>query len=246
LFLAFYVDRPNQSTTTAPQTVIPGEFVPPIGSLAGRWNVQPSKDSWVGYVIGTQLANVSTPGAVEAKTTAVDGGIVLSSDGTLTAAAFNVDLRELHSEDPKRDASLAGEGLETDTYPSATFVLTEPVKIPEMPKSGGHVNMKVKGNLTLRGVTKPIELQLQGSYLRGALPLLEIVGSAPIRLSDFEIVPPDVAGVVKVDDHGELTVHLQLAHIPDEVSTNTVKPGTTVGGSRPEANGSIPGTTPKS
>ena len=241
IFLAFTRgDRLQDKTsnTLTVQTVIPGSFTPSLASLDGRWNIIGGADSWVGYSVGEKFLNVDTPSTASARTATVDGGIVLKS-GTLQGVAINVLLSDLKSDDPKRDETLRTRGLETDKFPNASFAVSEPVTLAKVPPVGEHLEVAIKGDLTLHGVTKPVAINVQVQVLAGDPLVLEIVANHPIVFADFGIDPPSVAGVVSVQDKAEINIHLHLARVPDEVATARPRGTATT---QPEA--AVPGVLP--
>jgi polyisoprenoid-binding protein YceI len=239
VFLAVTRGDKAHDTTLTPQGTIVGTDTPPLDVLAGRWQIEPGADSWVGYSVHEEILSAETPNVAEGRTLEVDGGIVLDASG-VKAAAINADMQQLKSDDPKRDESMRTEGLETDRFPKSSFLLTQPIVLSQTPPLGQHVDVKATGDLTLHGVTKSVEATLQVQLLNGSPILIEVVGTIPITFADFGIVPPDVAGTLKVEDHGEVQIHLHLARIPDEVAGNP--PPTSTGTEAPHPN--PPGTNP--
>ena len=57
-----------------------------------------------------------------------------------------------------RDGQLGRQGLETDTYPTATFVLAEPIELDAAPAEGQAIAATAVGDLTLHGVTQRVEI----------------------------------------------------------------------------------------
>lgn len=210
------VQNQSRNTLTA-QTLTPGSSVPTLDSLAGRWVIVGGADSWVGYSAGEKLLNVDTPTNAEGRTTTVDGGIVLSAGG-LQALAINAKLSDLKSDDPKRDQALRTFGLETDKCPNASFSVTDPIAIGKLPPLGQPLELTVKGDLTLHGVTKPVEFKAQVQILAGSPLVIEVVANQPITFADFGIKPTTTPNLLSVQDHGELRIHLRLARVPDDVA----------------------------
>jgi polyisoprenoid-binding protein YceI len=98
--------------------------------------------------------------------------------------------------------------LETSTYPSATFVLTEPIELGSEPAEGAIYSVVATGELTLHGVTQPVEITLEAQLTSGALV---IVGSLEIELADYDITPPATQIALSVNDHGTLELQLILS-----------------------------------
>jgi len=107
----------------------------------------------------------------------------------------------------KSDAVGRTDGLQTNTYPEATFVSTESITLPPEAATGQPVKVQAKGDLTIRGVTRrvtiPLDVRLTGG--RG-----ELVGSLSFPMRDFAINPPSVAGFVTVDPDATLEFKLLL------------------------------------
>jgi polyisoprenoid-binding protein YceI len=172
------------------------------GDLAGAWVVDGSA-SFVGYRIDEELASIGATTAV-GRTAAVEGS--LEFDGSsITAVEVVADLTQLESDDSRRDGQLRRQSLETNTYPTATFVLAEPIAIEGDPALGEAIAATAVGDLTLHGVTNRVTLALEGQYVDG---VVVVVGSTVIALADYEIDPPSAMMVVSVAD--EATMEMQL------------------------------------
>ena len=63
------------------------------------------------------------------------------------------------------------------------------------------------GDLTLHGVTRSVEIPIQGQLLDGGA--IVVVGALDVALADYEIEPPTGFAVLSIDDVG--TIELQLA-----------------------------------
>ncbi|MFP3901194.1 MAG: YceI family protein [Acidimicrobiia bacterium] len=172
------------------------------GGLDGTWTVDGSIGSfddfsgtWAGYRAREELASIGANTAV-GRTPDVTGSMEVDGD-TVTSVEVEVDLTTLESDEGLRDRALASRGLEHDRFPTATFTLAEPLTVPEGIDSGEQVGTTATGALTLHGVTRDVtvdvEAQLDGD--RAA-----VVGSAPIRLGDFDIEPPSGLSVLSVED----------------------------------------------
>ena len=150
----------------------------PSGGAAGTWNVDTSigsssdsTDSFVGYRVQEQLASIGANTAV-GRTPNVSGTLTIS--GTqLTAVTITADLTALQSDDQRRDGQLVNHGIETATFPTATFKLTAPVDLGADPTDGHEVDVTATGELTLHGQTKTVQT------CRGPLTgsIIEVVGS---------------------------------------------------------------------
>jgi polyisoprenoid-binding protein YceI len=171
----------------------------------GTWTVNPgNSQNFVGYRVTEKLfANISETEAtgrtdnVKATMT-IDGTTV--NDVTVTA-----DLRDLTSDNNFRDGRIRSEGLESDKFPEAKFVLTTPVTLSAVPTAGETVKTEASGDFTLHGVTKKVTISLEG---RWDGKQVQVVGNLPIVFSDYGITAPTAPAVASVDDHGEMELQL--------------------------------------
>ena len=177
-----------------------------LADLAGAWALAEDGESFVGYRIGETFADIGTATAVGRTS---DLSAELDFDGAqITRVVIVADLRTLRSDQSRRDQALRSRGLETDTYPTATFTLSEPIAIDEAALSGGLIEQSVRGTLELHGVANEVEIALTGQLVDG---LAVIVGSSEIALADYEIVPPTNFRVVSIEDSGTMEFQIILA-----------------------------------
>lgn len=180
--------------------------------IAGTWTVDPSvgsfddfSGSFVGYRVREELASV---GATEAVGRTPDVTGTMTVDGTaITAAEFTADVTTLRSDEGNRDRQLQRQGLETGTYPTATFTLTQPIELASVPADGTSFEATATGDLTLHGVTKAVQIPVQARLERG---VVTVVGSLPILFSDYGMSPPRAMIVLSVEDNGTMEFQLQF------------------------------------
>ena len=186
---------------------IPGADLATEGDLSGTWVVVRGENSFAGYRVRETLATFGAHTAV-GRTGEVEGR--LEFDGTaITSVEATVDLTTLTSDQGERDEALGDQALETDTFPTATFALTSPVPVGNVPSAGEAVSQTVKGALTLHGVTREIALDAEGALQSG---LLVVVASAEIAFADFGIERPVSFSVLSIEDHGTLELQLVFEH----------------------------------
>jgi polyisoprenoid-binding protein YceI len=188
---------------------------PPGSQIERHWQVQTSigsfstfTSSFVGYRVQEELAGIGGNTAV-GRTPDVTG--TMTTVGlTLTKAEFTANLASLVSDDDRRDGQLRKQSLETNKFPSATFVLTDPITLPADATPDQELTVTAHGDLTLHGETHPIQIPLRGR-LQG--DVLVIVGSVEITFADFGIQKPESFKVLSVADHGTLEVQLFLKQV---------------------------------
>jgi polyisoprenoid-binding protein YceI len=173
------------------------------GATDGAWKV--GSDSIVGYRIKEVLFGQSN--VAVGRTSDITGSITV--DGTtISAGTFTVDMTTVTSDESRRDGQFNGRIMETSTYPTATFTLTQPIDFGQVPAIGVKRTFQATGELTLHGVTKPVTFQVTGQYMGSAV---QVVGSIPITFADYAISNPSF-GPVTTEDHGILEFSLNFAH----------------------------------
>ncbi len=201
-------DSQDQQTEQTQQETMTPE-VPELTDLAGSWVLAGEGISFVGYRIGEELANIGTTTAVGRTSDVV---VSLQFDGAvITSVVIEADLRTLESDQSFRDGALRTRGIETDTYPFATFVLTEPIPIDALPIGEETFSATVQGTLDLHGVTNAVSIALEGQYVDG---LVVVVGSTEIALADYDIEPPTGFRVLSIDEVGIMEFQLVLERAP--------------------------------
>ena len=151
------------------------------------------------YVVQEQLMGVDLPNDAVGKTSRVEGRITIASNGAIVRdeSRFTIDLASLTSDRDRRDNYLRGRTLQTAQYPSAVFVPTavKNLKLP-LPRSG-KVKFELVGDLTIRGVTRPVTWTVTGKSANASL-----AGEAKtsFKFADFELEKPRVRSVLSVED----------------------------------------------
>ena len=191
---------PSPSPAEAPAGAAPGAEQ---DGLAGTWVLAPNSDSFVGYRVREELARIGATTAV-GRTKEITA--TLEFDGlAITDVRVTADLRTLRSDNNLRDGQLRTQALETNRFPTASFVLAEPIRLGAVPAEGVTMEATAVGDLTLHGVTRRVSIDLQGQRNQG---FVVIVGSLEIRFADFGIAPPRAASVLSVEDRGVMELQL--------------------------------------
>lgn len=199
-----------ESTPTTPAPAAPATTAaaPAAGAADGTWKVDRSitnaqgSGSFTGFRIDEVLVSVGKATAV-GRTPSVDGTITVSG-ATVTAAQIAADLTDITTNDSRRDSAVQ-RALATTRYPDATFVLTQPIQVGSVPADGQRITVPATGDLTIRGVTKSVTVELQ-AQLQG--DVLVVIGSAPVALADYGVTAPTAPVVASVADEG--TFEFQL------------------------------------
>jgi polyisoprenoid-binding protein YceI len=185
---------------------------PAPASIDGTWTVNASlgtgaNASFVGYRVQEQLASIGANTAV-GRTSAVSGTFDLQGT-SVTAATITADLTALKSDSAGRDGQLSRQGLQTATYPTAKFVLGQPIDLGSLPSDGQVVTATATGQLTLHGQTRTVQVPLQVTRSGG---VIAIAGSLPITFADFGIQAPTSFAVLSVAGNGTMELQLLFTH----------------------------------
>ena len=139
-------------------------------------------------------------------TQAIEGTFELNPDdldNPLGTATFTVNLAELSSNQGLRDRWLRDNGPEFNQYPTAEFVATSIENAPDSYTEGDNAEFQLLGNMTIREITQPVTFDVTATLQDGVIAGTAI---APMKLTDFDIEPPDFANTLTVQDDFEVRV----------------------------------------
>lgn len=194
------VESPTPSKLALPAVKGAPTSVAP-GPVSGTWTVGPG--SQAGYRVQEQLFGQSHTAV--GRTSKVTGGMVIS--GTeVTAADFTVDMASIRSDTRSRDAQFNGFIMDTANHPTGSFRLTRAVQLGQVPPVGRTVSVPATGDLTLRGVSRPVTFTLRAERLDGAI---DVNAEIPVTYSRWHIPNPSFA-VAKLGSTGTIEVLLHL------------------------------------
>jgi polyisoprenoid-binding protein YceI len=180
------------ATTTAPGTAT---------GLDGTWTI--GAGSQAGYRVDEVLFGQRATAV--GRTEDVTGAMSLSGT-TVTAASFRVDMATVASDEARRDGQFRGRIMEVDRYPTATFVLTEPIALGTLPADGAHLTTTATGKLTLHGATRTVTFDLQAKRTGATIA---VAGTIPVVFADYGIGNPS-GGPAQTEDEGEVEFLLTL------------------------------------
>jgi polyisoprenoid-binding protein YceI len=186
-----------------------GVFTSAGAARASTWDIDPAHSS-VGFSIRHMM--VST---VKGQFAKVKGALNLDEkDVTKSSIEVTIDVASVDTHEPKRDGHLQSpDFFDVAKYPTATFKSTKVQK-------AGSGKLKVTGDLTLHGVTKPVVLEVEGPTAAYKTPFGTTVrgvhATGKINRKDFGI------GWNKVLDNGGVLVGDEVAlDIGTELSEKT-------------------------
>jgi polyisoprenoid-binding protein YceI len=167
----------------------------------GVWRI--SSGSVAGYRIPEVLFGQKTEAV--GRTEKVTGSITIAGSN-VPAATFTVDMASVQSDDGRRDGQYRGL-VGTSQFPTSTFTLTKPIALGAAPAAGRRVTANASGDLTLRGVTKPVTVEVQAEMVDGKV---RVAGSIPVTFASFGVPNPSNSAA-SVGDTGTIELLLLLA-----------------------------------
>ncbi len=162
------------------------------------------------YRVKEQLVGVDFLNDAVGSTSAVTGTIVVMPDGKFgPQSKLVVDLKSIASDQELRDGYVRTRILETEKFPTLEFVPTGGLtaNVPS-PATAQAIGFKMVGNLTLKGVTKPVTWTVAGT-LRGAT--VAGVANTSIKFADFNLPKPSVPLLLSAEDSIALEVEFRAA-----------------------------------
>ncbi|MEK8228550.1 YceI family protein [Oerskovia sp. M15] len=87
-------------------------------------------------------------------------GTLVVTDGELVRAEVTVATASIASDSVVRDDAFR-RLLETDVFPDAVFILTEPVDLARIERRDEPLTVQARGTLTIRDVTEPVTVALE-------------------------------------------------------------------------------------
>lgn len=199
------VDGVNSAeTATYPPSATRFQVVPIDSNV--RYVVQETFFDNVSAIINAnpQTGTFTTIGT----TRAISGEIALdlSTDPpSILGGTFHVDLVTLRSGYERRDERIRVDWLESYRYPTATFTIRD-AQFTAPSAANAPQQFALSGDLTLRSVTVPVTLNASATLQDN---VIDANATAQLRMSQFNMEPPSMAGIVEVEDEFELRVRIR-------------------------------------
>jgi polyisoprenoid-binding protein YceI len=181
------------------------------GSLSGSWTIAPG--SRAGYRVREKLAFLPAMSDAVGRTSQITGRATVSASAsgvTISAASFRVAVNTLRSNESMRDQHIQTIGLQSATYPTATFVLSKALEFGSAALSGRVVRSAVTGRLEIHGTTRRVTIPVQMRFENSAILA---VGSLTFAWGLFNMSAPSVGGFVSVTSHATMEFDLRLARV---------------------------------
>jgi polyisoprenoid-binding protein YceI len=173
------------------------------GYVAGTWAIDPVH-SEVSFVVRHMMVS-----KVRGRFDKFEGTIVTAEDPLASTVTANVDLNSINTGQEQRDAHIrSADFFEVEKYPEMTFVSTGVKQ--------GEEGFILEGDLTLKGVTKPVAFNLEvNGFGPDAYGGTRVGFSAETQIgrSDFGVnfngPIPGVPGGVAVSENVTITLEIE-------------------------------------
>lgn len=183
------------------ETSVPGSSAAPIASepasagtegFEGTWT--PTTASEFGYRVDEILGGVNVTAV--GRSNEIEGALTV--EGTTASIDATVQVESIVSDDDRRDGQFRGRIMDVANFPTANFRTTEPIDFGAVPADGEQLTATAVGELTLKGVTQPVTLEVTAQASGSGIGVL---GNIPITFTDYGIDNPSNPGV-SLEDEG--------------------------------------------
>ena len=155
------------------------------------------------FTVNEKLARLELPNDAVMRTGDLSGNVYL--DGQ--ASVIEINLHSLTSDQSRRDGYVRDRMFPNN--PVAIFTVPELGPLPEPIAVGESITRQVEGQLSIRGITKPITFEVEARLDPEALFIL---GRTSFTWDELEIPPPNIPGRIQVKD--EVSVEVLLSAVP--------------------------------
>lgn len=170
----------------------PGDTGPAVAT--GIWSA--GQGSVVGYRVREKLLRLPASNDAVGRTSAVTGSFRPSGDRTdlrvEKGMRIDVEVSRLKSDEDRRDDHMRTMAIETELYPTASFVTTSDIVIPPAVTTGGQAFVTAVGDLTIHGVTQRVAIPIHAQHTGGRI---EVVGNLAFPWDYFGMKQPNLSYV---------------------------------------------------
>ena len=159
------------------------------------------------FTVNEKLAWLDLPNDAVMRTVGMAGTIYL--DGRPTV--IELDMHSMTSDSDRRDGYVRNRMF--PDHRTATFTVSDLGDLPDPLPEGVVIARQVQGELSIKGVTKPITFDVEA---RKDPDKLFILGRTTFTWDDLELPPPNIPGRIEVKD--EVRVEVLLSAVPGDGS----------------------------
>lgn len=185
---------------------VDGQWI--VDTSIAEFSYDESTGAFVGFRVEEELASIGSTTAV-GRTPLVSGSLTIDGE-TVTSVIVEADMTGVITDDSRRDRAIQS-ALSTGRFPTALFTLTEPIDLGADPGSGGPVNTTAVGELTVKDITRAVEIALEAQLVDDTVV---VVGSTEVVFADYDVTVPRVPIVLSAEDHGIIELQLFFTRGP--------------------------------
>jgi predicted lipoprotein with Yx(FWY)xxD motif/polyisoprenoid-binding protein YceI len=166
------------------------------------------QESKVTYEVGETFLNDNNRFNVAiGQTGQIEGEIKVDPENpqASTISPISVDISQFTSDSNRRDTAIRERFLESNKFPTATFVPTKIDGLPTTYNPGETITFTVTGDLTIREITQSVTFEVT---MEGSEAGLTGEAKTSILMSDFGVGPISVAGILNTEDQVLITLNL--------------------------------------
>lgn len=195
---------PPPFPTATPLTSFGTVYPAPEGGLQ-TFKIIPG-ESKVSYEVGEVFLNQDNAFNVAVGiTTEVNGEILVDRDNPQNSSIgiVSVDISQFTSDNQRRDNAIRERFLESAQFPIVEFTPLEIQGLPESYVEGQQITFQVKGDVTIRDVTKPATFEVSmvgnGDTITGE-------AETTVLMSDYGFGPISIAGILNTEDEVNIKI----------------------------------------
>jgi polyisoprenoid-binding protein YceI len=195
--------KPTTAPATAPAAPTAPAAKPAESGGQGVTLVLDGASSQASYRARETLVGRQLPSEAVGTTRKVTGTIVLDPTGDPVdeQSKITVDLSALQSDEGRRDNFIKGQTLDTRQFPMATFVPKSVQGLPTPLPTSGTATFQLLGDLTVRGVTRPVTWDVSANFADGGM---SGTATTTVQITDFGMTPPKAGPVLSIEDQLKL------------------------------------------
>lgn len=180
---------------------------PASTDIDGEWHVThqraDSNTTSVGFTFFEILP--SDRRETSGSTQSVEGWATIEQ-GSVQAGEIVVDMTDVSTDNERRDINVRNKIFHTNEYPTATFTITEPADVSDVPGNGTPGKVTLTGEMEIRGETRPLSHEFD--ILRDGDRVI-VSGDVDINRNEYGVESPEFVAA-KIDDTGQLNIRLLL------------------------------------
>jgi polyisoprenoid-binding protein YceI len=185
-------EAPDAGIPVTEASTEPADTAAEVAGFDGVWT--PTTASEFGYRVDEVLGGVNVTAV--GRSNEIAGSLTI--EGTTASVTATVEVENIVSNDSIRDGQFRGRIMDVSNFPTANFRTTEPIDFGTLPADGEQVTATANGELTLKGVTQAVTVEITAQASGAGIGVL---GNIPITFTDYGIDNPSNPGV-SLEDEG--------------------------------------------